>query len=108
VTVEAALLGTPMVTFYRVTGLSWLMGKALVDVPFYCMVNLIAGREVVPELMQEKMTGEALAREAKRLLTDGEARSRMKQDLESVREALATAGDPIERAADLITEVAWK
>ena len=52
VTVEAALLGTPMVTFYKVTAASWLAGKFLVDVPFYSMVNLIAGRAVVPELMQ--------------------------------------------------------
>ncbi len=70
VTVEAALLGTPMVTFYRVTAASWLAGKFLVDVPFYSMVNLIAGRAVVPELMQGQMTGENLAREAPRLLAD--------------------------------------
>jgi len=42
VTIETALLGTPMVTYYRVTGFSWLMGKFLVDVPFYSMVNLVA------------------------------------------------------------------
>src|SRR5581483_4516572 len=48
VTVEAALLGTPMVTFYRVTPVRWIAGKFLVDVPFYSMVNLIAGRKVVP------------------------------------------------------------
>ena len=54
VTVEAALLGTPMVTFYKVTPPSWLAGKLLVDVPFYSMVNLIAGRAVVPELMQSR------------------------------------------------------
>ena len=53
VTVEAALLGAPMVTFYRVTGVSWAIGKLLVDVPFYSMVNLIAGKRVVPELMQD-------------------------------------------------------
>src|SRR5450755_3416910 len=46
VTVEAALLGTPMVTFYKVTAASWLMGRMLVRVPFYSMVNLIAGREI--------------------------------------------------------------
>ena len=61
VTVEAALLGTPMVTFYKVTTASWLAGKPLVDVPFYSMVNLIAGRAVVPELMQGQMTGERIA-----------------------------------------------
>ena len=52
VTVEACLLGTPMVTFYRVNRLSWLMGRLLVRVPFYSMVNLVAGRRVVPELIQ--------------------------------------------------------
>ncbi len=66
VTVEAALLGAPMVTFYKVTGLSWAIGKLLVDVPFYSMVNLIAGKKVVPELMQDEMTGERLAAEAAR------------------------------------------
>src|SRR5215471_9770525 len=75
VTVEAALLGTPMVTFYKVTNASWLAGKFLVNVPFYSMVNLIAGRALVPELMQEQMTGENLAREARRLLSDEGARA---------------------------------
>src|ERR1039457_2332886 len=56
VTVEAALLGTPMVTFYKVTPPSWLAGKLLVRVPFYSMVNLIAGRAVVPELIDRKST----------------------------------------------------
>src|SRR5579872_3210545 len=64
VTVEAALLGTPMVTFYKVTAGSWIAGKLLVKVPFYSMVNLIAGRPLVPELMQGQMTGERLAAEA--------------------------------------------
>ncbi len=75
VTVEAALLGVPMATFYKVTPISWLLGKMLVDVPYYSMVNLIAGRALVPELMQGRMTGENLAREALRLLDDAEARS---------------------------------
>ena len=57
VTVEACLLNTPMVTFYRVNRLSWWMGRFLVSVPFYSMVNLIAGRRVVPELMQERLSG---------------------------------------------------
>ena len=70
VTVEAALLGTPMVTYYKVTTPSWLAGKLLVDVPFYSMVNLIAGRAVVPELMQSRMTGENIAAEARAPLTD--------------------------------------
>ena len=77
VTVEAALLGTPMVTFYRVTPLSWVLGKLLVDVPFYSMVNLIAGRAVVPELMQDRDDRrDAWPREALRLLADDAARAR--------------------------------
>lgn len=94
VTVEAALLGTPMVTFYRVTRPSWLIGKLLVRVPFYCMVNLIAGRALVPELMQEEMTGERLAAETQRLLADADARARMRAGLAEVRERLSAAPQP--------------
>jgi lipid-A-disaccharide synthase len=99
VTVEAALLGTPMVTFYKVTAVSWLAGRFLVDVPFYSMVNLIAGRAVVPELMQGRMTGENLAREALRLLADGPARAEMKAGLAEVRRKLAGGAAAPERAA---------
>lgn len=104
VTVEAALLGIPMVTFYRVTGLSWWMGRFLVDVPFYSMVNLVAGRRIVPELMQGEMTGERLAAEAAALLDDGGARERMKRDLAAVAAALAAETDPMQRAAAAAAE----
>jgi lipid-A-disaccharide synthase len=105
VTVEAALLGTPMVTFYKVTGTSWLAGKFLVDVPFYSMVNLIAGRAVVPELMQDQMTGENLAREARRLLQDEAARAEMKAGLAEVREKLSGRMGAPARAAMAIQEI---
>ncbi len=105
VTIEAALLGTPMVTFYRLSGLSWLLGKSLVDVPFYSMVNLVAGRRVVPELIQNEMTGERLAAETSRLLEDAEARQRMRQDLSEVAAKLAGAADPMERAARIVAEL---
>lgn len=106
VTVEAALLGAPMVTFYRVTGLSWAIGKLLVDVPFYSMVNLIAGKKVVPELMQDDMTGERIAAEAARLLDNAPERCKMKEELARVSVLLAGGasltgvGDAIHRAAD--------
>jgi lipid-A-disaccharide synthase len=106
VTVEAALLGTPMVTFYKVTPPSWLAGKLLVRVPFYSMVNLIAGRAVVPELMQSRMTGETIAREARRLLADPGARAEMKAGLEEVRQKLSRAGiSAPRRAAAIIQEI---
>jgi lipid-A-disaccharide synthase len=102
VTVEAALLGTPMVTFYKVNPMSWLLGKALVKVPFFCMVNLIAERKVVPELMQDDMTGENLAAEAAKLLKDS---SRMRNDLAEVRAKLQYHGSAIGRAADEVMGV---
>jgi lipid-A-disaccharide synthase len=105
VTVEAALLGTPMVTFYKVTAASWAMGKMLVNVPFYSMVNLIAGRAVVPELMQGQMTGERIAQEARRLLTDPVAREQMQAGLAEVREKLSGGGNAPQRAAAIIQEI---
>jgi lipid-A-disaccharide synthase len=104
VTVETALLGTPMVTFYRVTALSWLLGKLLVDVPYYTMVNLIAGRKIVPELMQGEMTSARLAEEALRILGDTELRTTMKNDLGAVANALRSGQDPLLRAAQIIRE----
>jgi lipid-A-disaccharide synthase len=105
VTIEAALLGTPMVTFYRVTTPSWVLGKFLVDVPFYSMVNLVAGRAVVPELMQDQMTGARLAAEASRLLRDADARARMRADLGEVAARLTSGGDAMEKAVAVIQDL---
>jgi lipid-A-disaccharide synthase len=105
VTVEAALLGAPMVTYYRVTPLSWAIGKVLVDVPFYSMVNLIAGHRVVPELMQDEMTGERIAAEAGELLDNAAKRAKMKSELRAVAAGLAAAADPMELAAEEVVRV---
>jgi lipid-A-disaccharide synthase len=102
VTIEACLLGTPMVTFYRVNNLSWWMGRALVRVPSYSMVNLVAGRKIVPELIQDQMTPESLAREALKLLESEAAREGMRRDLAEVAEKLSGPDDPLEVAAALI------
>jgi lipid-A-disaccharide synthase len=105
VTVEAALLGTPMVVFYKVTWPSWIAGKLLVKVPFYSMVNLIAGRALVPELMQGRMTGANLAAEARRLLADPAACAEMRAGLADVRRRLSTEGSAPQRAAAIIQEI---
>jgi lipid-A-disaccharide synthase len=104
VTIEAAVLGTPMVTFYRVNPLSWRLGRRLVKVPFLSMVNLAAGNEIVPEFMQEDMTPANLAAAAEGLLSAPERAERMKADLARVRESLTRAGDPLQRAAELTLE----
>jgi lipid-A-disaccharide synthase len=102
VTVEAAVLGTPMVTFYKVTPLSWWAGRRLVKVPYLSMVNLIAGRMLAPELMQDDMTAESIAAAATPLLKDLAAADAMRQGLAEVRRAITREGDPFERAAGLI------
>lgn len=94
-----------MVTFYRVAGLSWWMGRFLVRVPFYSMVNLVAERKIVPELMQDQMTGLSLADAVSGLLQDPSAQSRMRQDLAEVADKLSTRDDPMERAAVLVNEL---
>ena len=107
VTVETALLGTPMVTFYRVSQATWWLGRPLVRVPFYSMVNLVAGRRIVPELIQREMTPERLAAETLELLDNPAARERMREDLAEVARRLGSFHDPIERAADEVEGV-WK
>ena len=105
VTIEAALLGTPMITFYRVNALSWLLGRLLVRVPFYSMVNLVMERRIVPELMQTAMRAERLAAEALQLLRDGTARERMREDLAEVARLLSGEGRPMEKAAALVEQL---
>jgi lipid-A-disaccharide synthase len=108
VTIEAALLGTPLAAFYKVSPWSWWMGRFLVDVPFYSMVNLVAGRKVIPELIQEACTGERLAAEARRLLDDSDARLSVQMGLQEVARRLASEEDPMDKAADIVLKLIAK
>ena len=103
-TVEAALLSTPMVVIYRVTPLTAVLAKPLVRTKFFSMVNLIAGKEVVPELIQTDFTPERVSREVLRLLQDQSARDAQQAGLAEVRERLGPPG-AVERAADAILEL---
>lgn len=105
VTIEAALLGAPLVSFYRVNALSWILGRWLVKAPFLSMVNLVAGRQIAPELIQGEMTGERIAAEAIRLLDDDAVRAQMRADLAQVAALLASRDDPMETAASWIEKV---
>ena len=102
-TVEAALLGTPMAVVYRVTPLTALLAKPLVRAPFFGMVNLIAGRAVVPELIQDDFTAEKAATALQNLL-DSKVAAEVRQGLAEVRDRLGPAG-AVERAADAIAEL---
>lgn len=103
-TVEAALLDAPMIVIYRLAPLTAGIARLLVRTPMFAMVNLIAGRRVVPELVQKDFTPERLASEAIRLLDSPEARAEMRQGLAEVRAKLGPPG-AVERAADLIASM---
>jgi lipid-A-disaccharide synthase len=103
-TVEAALLGTPMVVVYRVAPLTAFILRRMVHTPFFSMVNLVAGRRVVPELIQDDFTPAAVATEVRRLLESRAARDEMKAGLTEVRESLGSGG-AIERAADVFARM---
>jgi lipid-A-disaccharide synthase len=100
-TVEAALLDVPMVVIYRVAPTTAWIARRLVRTPFFAMVNLIAGRRVVPELIQNDFTLESVAHEAECLLGSEDARAEMRVGLALVRERLGPPG-AIERAAGII------
>ena len=99
-TVEAALLGTPMVVIYRVEPMTAFFLKRMIRTPFISMVNLIAERRVVPELMQDGFTAAAVDGEVRQLLESSAARDEMKAGLAEVRTKLGPGG-AIERAADV-------
>ena len=103
-TVEAALLGVPMVVVYRVAPLTAWIVRCLVHTPLFAMVNVLAEKEIVPELIQDAFTPQRVVRETERLLASAEARETICRELAGVREKLGPPG-AIERAADLIAEM---
>jgi lipid-A-disaccharide synthase len=100
-TVEAALLDVPMVVVYRVSPLTATLAKPLVRTSHFAMVNLIAGKPAVPELVQGDFTPERVTDEIVRLLKDPNARDVTRKDLAEVRRRLGPPG-AVERAADAI------
>lgn len=99
-TIEAALCDTPMVVIYRVGALTYFLGKPFVQLPFYSMVNIIAERELVPELLQGDMTSENVVAHVLRLLEAPQA-AVMRQGLKDVRERLGEPGAS-SRAAEVV------
>ncbi len=104
-TLEAALVRTPVIVIYKLSLLSWLLGRMIVKVPYISLVNLVAGRRVVPEFIQNEVKPVALAREAMRLLNDTRSIERMRRDLDEVRSKLGTSG-ATRRAAQIAIALA--
>lgn len=87
-TVEAALMDLPFVMVYRVSPLTYFLGKSRVKVPHFAMVNLIAGERIVPELVQQDFTAGNVTAQVNEILPDGAARDRMLRGLAGVRARL--------------------
>jgi len=113
-TVEAAMMLTPFVMVYRVSPLTYVLGKPRVKVPHFAMVNLIAGEQIVPELVQADFTAEQVVAQIKEILPDGASRDRMLEGLTQVKALLRppqspTTGPnpqhPADRAAEIILQM---
>jgi lipid-A-disaccharide synthase len=101
-TLEAALLGAPMVITYRTSLLSYAMARLLVRVPFIGMANLVAGRRIVPELIQSEVTPGRLAAAARSLFKDARAREAMQAGFREVRARLGAPGAPARAAREIL------
>jgi lipid-A-disaccharide synthase len=105
-TVEAALAGTPFVVVYRLSGLTWKLGRRMVKLKHFAMPNLITGREVVPELIQNDFTAEKVVTELERIIPDGPDRERMLVGLAEVRAKLRPSDIPAaHRVAQTLLEL---
>jgi len=103
-TVEATVFGTPMIVTYKMATLSWWLSKILVNVPFAGMVNILAEKEIMPELLQENATVEKLYSTALSILENLEILQKMKEDLSLIQNKLKGEGASI-RAAIKILEL---
>ena len=108
-TVEAAIMGTPFVMVYRVSPLTYFLGRPRVKVQHFAMVNLIAGREVVPELVQQDFTAEKVVAKLREILPEGTARARMIEGLAEVKGRLRGPDrgqvHPAEAAAGIVMQL---
>ncbi len=107
-TLEAALIGTPFTMVYQVAPLTWTLGRRLVKVERFAIVNLIAERDVVPELVQTDFTAQRVSDELRRILADGEARNTMLAGFGEVRQRLRPKdrnGKASERAARTVLSI---
>lgn len=106
-TLETALVGRPQVIFYRVNWLSFAIGRLLMTVKHFGLPNIIAGRQIAPELLQGEMSVDRLYAETKRLLEDDAARADAMRGIDEVRARLGAAG-AAERAADAVLALAQR
>jgi lipid-A-disaccharide synthase len=105
VTLETAILGTPLVMAYRVSPLTYLLGRHLVKIPDLALVNVVAGKRVAPEFVQSAAQPQALAAELASLLKEPARRDEMRRELAKVCEKLGEPGASRKVAAILHTMI---
>ena len=94
------MMGTPFVMVYRVSPVTYLLGRPRVKVKHFAMVNLIADREIVPELVQQDFTADKVVARLREILPEGAGRSRMIEDLKAVKSRLRGPGPDQVHAPD--------
>jgi lipid-A-disaccharide synthase len=104
VTLEAAIIGVPMIIVYKVSKLSYLVGKIMVRVSHIGLVNLVAGRRIVPELVQEEVNGRRIAEEVHKIIVDEKFSRTMKNELEGVKNKLGGPGASA-RVAEIVCQM---
>jgi lipid-A-disaccharide synthase len=106
-TLETAIIGSPLIVVYRASQLNWRIFRPLINTPFVGMPNLIAGREIAPELLQDDLNGERLATLIVEFLSDPARLRRSRDDLAEVKKKLGEA-NASERAANRILDLLGK
>lgn len=104
-TTEAALLGTPMIVVYRMHPITWELARRIVRVPHVAMANLLAGRRLVPELLQGDVNGPRIAAEIERLLDDPRTLEATRAGLLEAAGRLGSGGAPEKAAAAILGEI---
>jgi lipid-A-disaccharide synthase len=100
-TLQAAICGAPMVIIYRVSPWTYFLGRMLVRVNFIGMVNVVAGKKIVPEFIQNEVTPDRIVEAICPILLDSNLRDKIRKELNSVRETLGTPGASV-RAAEIV------
>ncbi|HBS59949.1 MAG TPA: lipid-A-disaccharide synthase, partial [Firmicutes bacterium] len=104
-TLEAALLGTPAIITYKLSPLTWLLGKLLVKIPHVGLPNIVAGQRILPELIQGEVQAEKIAAIAEEWLRDAGELPRIREELRMMRRKLGEPG-AVKRVAQVILDVA--
>lgn len=105
VTLEAALMGLPSIVLYKMSAITYCIAKIFVKIKYFSLPNILVDKQVLPELLQDEVNGENIARLARDLYKDTESAKRVKEELLMVKEKLGSPG-VADKTAELILQTA--